>query len=87
MKVEATDIGMGNATQIAADGVAAIARGDSSIDLSAVQTCDSSAVAVLFAWQREAQARGIALNVSGVPPALLSLAEVYGVEPLLPIRA
>jgi ABC-type transporter Mla MlaB component len=39
----------------------------------------------VLAWQREAQARGSQLKLSGLPPDLLSLATVYGVAPLLHI--
>jgi ABC-type transporter Mla MlaB component len=38
---------------------------------------------VVLAWQREAQARGLELQLSGLPAGLVSLAKVYGVEPLL----
>jgi phospholipid transport system transporter-binding protein len=85
MRVDTTDIGMNNAAAIAAAGIEAIRGGDTVFDLSAVRTCDSSAVAVVLAWQREAQARGGQLQLSGLPPALLSLATVYGVAPLLNI--
>ena len=85
MRVDATDIGMNNAAAIAAAGIEAIRGGDASFDLSAVRTCDSSAVAVVLAWQREAQARGGRLQLSGLPPGLLSLATVYGVTSLLGI--
>jgi phospholipid transport system transporter-binding protein len=40
---------------------------------------------VLLAWQRTALASGRALEVSGVPADLLSLATVYGVDSILPI--
>ena len=83
MRVDSTDIGMNNAAQIAAAGIEAIRAGDSTFDLSAVLTCDSSAVAVVLAWQREAQARGAQLRLSGLPVGLVSLATVYGVAPLL----
>lgn len=84
MKIEATDIGMGNAAEIAALGRAAIERGDGRFDLSAVARCDSSAVAVLLEWQRAARARGLTLEVVAPPPGIASLAEVYGVGSLLP---
>jgi phospholipid transport system transporter-binding protein len=74
---------MANAAEIAANGVDAIRAGDAAFDLSQVRTCDSSAVAVLLAWQREAAAVGVPLQLSGLPPALVSLAGVYGVAPLL----
>lgn len=83
MRVEAADIGMDNAAQIAAAGLAAIEAGDLDIDLSAVSRCDSSAVAVLLAWQRLAATRAVALRVRGGPAALASLASVYGVGDLL----
>jgi len=86
MRVDATDIGMNNAAAIAAAGIEAIRRGDMAFDLSAVRTCDSSAVAVVLAWQREAQAGSGQLQLSGLPPGLLSLATVYGVSPLLGIE-
>jgi phospholipid transport system transporter-binding protein len=84
LKVEAREIAMSNAAELAAAGQAAIAQGDAEFDLSPVARCDSSAVAVLLDWQREAAARGVALRVTGVPAAVTSLAEVYGVADLLP---
>ena len=87
MRVNADDIGMTNAAAIAAAGIDAIRGGDSAFDLSAVKTCDSSAVAVVLAWQREAQARGVQLQLSGLPAGLVSLATVYGVDPLLGLDA
>jgi phospholipid transport system transporter-binding protein len=83
MLVAANAIGMENAAQIAAAGVEAIRAGDMELDLSGVRTCDSSAVAVLLAWKREAHATGKPLRLIGVPGCIASLAAVYGVEPLL----
>jgi phospholipid transport system transporter-binding protein len=83
MRIESGHIDMKNAAQIAAAGVAAIRQGDTSFDLSAVVSCDSSAVAVILAWLREGRARNVALELSGLPAGLVSLAAVYGVTPLL----
>jgi phospholipid transport system transporter-binding protein len=83
MQVAAADIGMGNAAEIAAAGIEAIRSGDLDFDLSGVRSCDSSAVAVLLAWKREAQSLGKPLRLSAVPDCMLSLAKVYGVDPLL----
>ena len=83
MRLEVTDIGMANAAQVAAAGLEAIRAGDAAFDLSSVRTCDSSAVAVVLAWRREAQARGLALTLAGLPAGLVSLAGVYGVDSLL----
>jgi phospholipid transport system transporter-binding protein len=83
MRVDSDRIDMKNAAQIAADGIAAIRDGDAAFDLSAVRSCDSSAIAVILAWQREAQARNVALEINDLPAGLVSLATVYGVAPLL----
>jgi phospholipid transport system transporter-binding protein len=85
MRVDASDIGMHNAAAIAGAGLDAIRGGDTVLDLSPVRTCDSSAVAVVLAWMREAQARGARLQLTGLPAGLVSLATVYGVAPLLNI--
>jgi phospholipid transport system transporter-binding protein len=87
MRVDAADIGMHNAAQVAAAGLESIRAGDATFDLSGVRTCDSSAVAVALAWQREADARGLALELRGMPPGMVSLATVYGVAPLLNLDA
>ena len=52
---------LANAAQLAELGIAAIQAGDASFDLSAVRTCDSSALVVLLAWQRTALAAGRSL--------------------------
>jgi phospholipid transport system transporter-binding protein len=84
MRVDAGEIVMANAAAVAAAGCAAIERGDTAFDLSAVGRCDSSAVAVVLEWQRVAAARGLKLTVASPPPGLASLARVYGVDNLLP---
>jgi len=85
MRIETDDMSLANAVQLAELGMAAIHSGDASFDLSAVRTCDSSALVVLLAWQRTAQAAGRSIQVSGVPADMLSLATVYGVDSVLPI--
>lgn len=53
-------------------------------DLAAVHEVDSSALSVIFAWQRTAQAQGKSLRLTGLPASLVSLATLYGVDDLLP---
>lgn len=55
------------------------------VDLVGVDEVDSSGLAVLFGWQRIAQARGNSLRIINPPRSLISLAEVYGVAELLPL--
>jgi len=87
MRIEANDMSLANAAQLAQLGIEAIHSGDASFDLSAVRTCDSSALVVLLAWQRAALAAKRSFELSGVPADMLSLATVYGVKDVLPISA
>jgi phospholipid transport system transporter-binding protein len=83
MKLDTERIINSNAASLLRDGEAAIHAGDFSFDLSAVQRCDSSAVALLLAWQRVAHAQGRPLELHGIPASLHSLATLYGVDPLI----
>ena len=53
------------------------------LDASALQEFDSSALAVLLACRREAQTRGLGLQVQGLSDRLRELATLYGVLDLL----
>ena len=53
------------------------------IDASALVDLDTAAVALLLDCQRQAQAHGRALRVTGAPAKLGQLARLYGVEALL----
>jgi phospholipid transport system transporter-binding protein len=53
------------------------------IDFSAITGVDSSAVALLLEWRRQAQARGKHLAFVNLPPNLLALAQLYGVAELI----
>ena len=53
------------------------------IDFSNVTDIDSSAVALLLHWRREAMRLDKALRYIHLPPNLLSLAELYGVVELV----
>ena len=53
------------------------------IDFSAVGAVDSSAVALLLEWRREAQRLGKTLVFVNLPANLLALARLYGVAELI----
>ena len=53
------------------------------IDFSNVTDIDSSAVSLLLHWRREALRLDKALRYIHVPPNLISLAELYGVDMLI----
>jgi phospholipid transport system transporter-binding protein len=71
---------------VAADleqGKAAIAEGVRSVDLGEVGELDSSALALLLAWLREAKRKGRALEFANLPQGLTTIASLYGVAELL----
>lgn len=53
------------------------------IDFSGVTEVDSSALSLLFEWQREASRRKISLSIENLPASLVSLAALYGVTELI----
>ncbi len=57
------------------------------VDLGAIGEADSSALTILLAWLRTARETGRALEIRHAPAGLTSLAELYGVAPLLPFSA
>ncbi|KNH09891.1 Anti-anti-sigma regulatory factor (antagonist of anti-sigma factor) [Candidatus Burkholderia brachyanthoides] len=69
-----------------AAGLLRIAAGATEVDCAPLTHFDSSALAVMLAWQRAASARGAALGVVNVPSGLASLAQAYGVDTLLAFR-
>ena len=72
------------ATVLLAEGVAALAGSVKGFDLSAVSDVDSSGLAVVFGWLREAKRLDKTVSIVNLPGNLTSLAEVYGVSDLLP---
>ena len=61
-----------SATASLAQGLAQIDAGATAVDCAALAQFDSSALAVLLAWQRAARARGVALGVAGAETAVFS---------------
>jgi phospholipid transport system transporter-binding protein len=53
------------------------------VDLKAVDPVDSAGVAILLEWKRRAVAERMQLAFENVPPTMVSLAELYGVDELL----
>ena len=56
------------------------------IDLARVEAVDSAAVSLLLSWLRRAQSNQVVLSFANVPDNLMSLARLYGVADLLPLR-
>ena len=61
--------------------------GDVVVDLAAVTEVDSSALSLLFEWQRTAKRRQHTVSFCNLPASLASLAALYGVTELIPAGA
>ncbi len=68
--------------KLAEEGKSQIADGDV-IDLSAVTEVDSTALSLIFEWQRSAQSRGVHIAFKNLPASLISLAMLYGVSDMI----
>lgn len=72
------ELSLRNAVSVSEAGLQAIHAGADQFDMTSLRTVDSSAVAVMLAWQRQAQALNRHLQFIGVPASLLSLISLYG---------
>jgi phospholipid transport system transporter-binding protein len=75
-------ITVANVAELCEAGKAQLADGDK-VDLSGVTEVDSSALSLIFEWQREAARRKLKLTFGNHPDSLKSLAELYGVADLV----
>jgi phospholipid transport system transporter-binding protein len=84
MKLDFSSLTHHTASRALMQGMIALDNQDLVFDLSAVQRCDSSAVACVLAWARHAQRAGLDWRCVGVPQHLRSLLALYRLEPILP---
>jgi phospholipid transport system transporter-binding protein len=75
---------LANVAAALGEGSAAIGEGVRSVDLAEVGELDSSALALLLAWLREAKRRNVSLEFANLPQGLTTIARLYGVAELLP---
>ncbi|MBI3524463.1 MAG: STAS domain-containing protein [Betaproteobacteria bacterium] len=80
----AGDMTLSSAAMLLEEGGKALEHPATVFDLAAVTDVDSSSIAVIFGWLREAQRREKTLSIVNPPEDLLSLAAVYDVSELLP---
>jgi phospholipid transport system transporter-binding protein len=78
---------LGNVAQVLREGGAAIGEGVRTVDLGEVGELDSSALALLLAWLREAKSRNASLSFTNLPQGLTTIAKLYGVAELLTASA
>ena len=75
---------LANVATVLREGKAAIGEGVHTIDLGEVGELDSSALALLLAWLREAKQHSRNLSFANLPQGLTAIARLYGVAELLP---
>lgn len=75
-----------NALAVEADGLRDLTQLET-VNCAALQDFDSSALAVLIAWQKKLQREQRAMVLVSPPPKLCVLAQVYGVAELLGMTA
>ena len=72
-----------NANAALEQGIAAIRAGETVFDLGGVRAVDSSGVALLLAWQRQARDAGQKLTFINVPSNIDALVNLYGLDGVL----
>ena len=75
---------LANAAAALEEGYSQIRAGANAVDLAEVTELDSSLLAMLLAWLREARRLGRSLAVANLPEGLATIAKLYGVVELLP---
>ena len=75
---------LGNAAALLEEGRRHIAEGVQTVDLGEVNEMDSALLALLLAWLRDARMRNRALSFVNLPESLRTIAQLYGVDRLLP---
>jgi phospholipid transport system transporter-binding protein len=67
------------------EGSAVLGQGVRTVDLAEVGELDSSALALMLAWLREAKRQKRELLFANLPQGLTTIARLYGVADLLPV--
>jgi len=75
---------LANVAAVLEEGYAQIRAGAGAVDLAGVTELDSSLLAMLLAWLREARRLGRGLDFANLPQGLATIARLYGVVELLP---
>jgi phospholipid transport system transporter-binding protein len=76
-----------NVAGILEEGRRHLEEGVRVVDLAEVSEMDSSLLAMMLAWLRDAKARNRELAFANPPEALQSIARLYGVDGLIPVAA
>ena len=59
--------------------------GNATVDLTGVRRCDSSGLALLIQWMREARSQSVEIRFTHLPDQLVHIAEASGLDEILPL--
>lgn len=76
-----------NVAGVLEEGRRHLEEGVRTVDLGEITDMDSSLLALMLAWLRDARARGQDLGFANLPESLQTIARLYGVDGLLPVTA
>jgi phospholipid transport system transporter-binding protein len=78
---------LGNVATVVEEGRRHLAEGVRTVDLAEVTEMDSSLLAAMLAWLRDARGRGGELTFANPPQSLRTIARLYGVDSLIPVAS
>lgn len=78
---------LANVAAVLEEGQRHLDEGVRTVDLGEVTEMDSSLLAALLAWMRDARSKERELAFANLPDGLQTIARLYGVERLLPLAA
>ena len=75
-----------NVAAVLEEGRRHVEEGVATVDLGEVTEMDSSLLAAMLAWLRDARLRGRELAFANLPESLRTIARLYGLDGLIPVR-
>ena len=75
---------LANVASVMEEGRRHLDEGVSTVDLGEVTDMDSSLLAMLFAWLRDARAHQREVAFANLPESVQTIARLYGVDGLIP---
>jgi phospholipid transport system transporter-binding protein len=76
---------LGNVAAVLEEVRRHLEEGVRTVDLGEVTEMDSSLLAAMLAWLRDARQRGSDLTFTNLPESLRTIARLYGLDGLIPV--
>ena len=78
---------LGNVAAVLEEVRRHLEEGVRTVDLGEVTEMDSSLLAAMLAWLRDARQRGSELTFTNLPESLRTIARLYGLDGLIPVTS